>query len=307
MTNILSKLKELRDQDFVAAEKCSKDAAIFKALISKLPSCLPQPDLVFTKTSLLTDHDVVIQYLLLEDENPEPLRMLLSMLFGADVWAAAKNKETEDIIIRSSLLVDGLTVLLTVQANEDVYYYEPITDCGDYTVGTFKLKKFVPYDIVREYVGADFLGEFQITFGINATILSWWTTLLDDTIAYIPPDFPVPDDIHGGYGGLFDINLIYSEDHAGKLRESIHRFSDNLNWILSWEKPIGKATLSTNFLITTENRSIRLQISIENPRLDKEILIFESEDEECVSYQAFREDDDDYVLRMQEIFENLDE
>lgn len=304
---IINTLKELRAKDFVAAADCNADAEIFMSLISNLPNNVPQPDVVFTKTSRITSYDVVLQYFLKENESPEPLRMLLTMLFGADAWEATQNKETQALVIQNVVFIGDLTVLLTVEANEDTYHYESRVDFGDYTLGDFTLKKFVPYDIVREYVGSDFLGGCQVTFGFSATILDWWTTLLDDIIAYIPVDFPVPDDVQGGYGGLFDIDLIYCGDYDGVLRGVISNFSEDLNWTLYWDKQTGKATLSADFLLTTESRTIKIKTSIENPRLDVETLIFQEDGDERLSYKAMRDDDSGFQQMLLEQLGELDD
>ncbi len=266
-----------------------------------------QPDLVLTSTSGLTCYDVVIQYFLKENESSEPLKMLLTMLFGAETWEATQNKETKALTIQSVVFIGDLTVLITVETNEDTYYYKPRVDCGAHTIGEFTLKKFVPYDIVRDYVGSDFLCNVQITFGINSTILDWWTALLDDIIAYIPVEFPVPDNILGGYGGLFDIELIYFGDYDGKLRGVINQFSSDHDWAMFWDKQAGKATLSTNFLLTVENRIIKIKVSIENPRLDVELLIHQEEDANKILYRSMREDDPGYQQMLLEQLGALDD
>ncbi len=304
---IITKLKELKDRDFKVAASCATDAEIFRSLISNLPNTMPQPDIVFTKTSGLTSHDVVIQYFLRENESPEPLRMLLTMLFGAETWEATQIKATQQLAIQTIVFLADLTVLIMVGAGEDTYHYESKVDCGDYTLGDFSLKRFVPYDIVREYVESDFLGSSQISFGISTTILDWWGNLVDDLIAYIPVEFPTPDDIQGGYGGIYDVDLIYSSDYDGKLRGYITQFSNDLNWDLRWNKQAGMATLTSHFLLNTESRAIKIQTLIENPRLDVETLIFREESGDDILYQALRDDDPGFQQMLLEQLRGLDD
>ena len=74
-----------------------------------------------------------------------------------------------------------------------------------------------------------------------------------------------------------------------------------------WDKQAGKATLSTNFLLTVENRIIKIKVSIENPRLDVETLIFQEEDANKILYHSMREDDPGYQQMLLEQLEALDD
>jgi len=156
-----------------------------------------------------------------EGEKGEPLRLLLSMIFGAKEWYGLYEKEEDTFCIRSIVDIKGMKLMLLLEVDQVDYAYTPLTDKGTYTTGPVAIKNFLPYDILRRDVTPSVFQDLQIQNGLTGSMLNWWLDLLARLIMVIPTETPVPEHIQGAFLEDHDIDFFYPDDAYGNIRKEI--------------------------------------------------------------------------------------
>ncbi len=296
LTNITEMLQELLNSNNIHSKQFVDDNHIYKQLIDTLPQRFPCPTTVCTKSSDLTIFDVVFTYKLTQDEKAEPLRMLLSMVFGASTWEGTLSKDDSSLFCISSIVNLGpLKLQLILEADLEDYFYKPSEDHGTTTTGLVSPKKFIPFDVKREYVSAQHFYEVQVETAISEPLMDWWSDILERLITNVDSSTPKPTHILGAFGSDHDIDFVYQGDMLGELRYELDNLYSDTEWHFYWLKEQAIGNLLSKVVVPCSDIDVTIHLVISNPRLDLEHLIFEEETDEYIKYKALRETDTDFL------------
>ncbi len=306
-TNIIETLKERLDSDAGSCLRFTEDSHIYKMLIANLPQRFPRPTNVCTKSSGLSVFDVTFAYKMGSNEKAEPLKMLLSMLLGVREWIGTLDKDDSRLFCLSTILdLDEIKLQLVIEADIEDYYYKPLEDQGSTTTGTVELKKFIPFDINREYVAPEVFYDVQLETGLSTPLLEWWTGVLKRTIDNIDPITPVPFGLYGTFGSDHDLDFVYDTDGLGVLRELFDKLYGDIKWYFYWLKAPALGRLVGNITVKCKDTDVRIQVILNNPRLDIEILMFEEDTEQHIKYKAMRDSDKGSLEFLSETYNESD-
>ncbi len=307
MENIIEILQERLKTDAGSCISFAEDSYIYKQLIEALPQRFPRPTTVCTKSSGLSVFDATFTYKLEANEKAEPLKMLLSMLFGVREWVGTLDKDDSKLFCLSTVIdLAKIKVQLVIEADIEDYHYKPLNDHGSTTTGLVAVKRFIPFDIDREYVTPETFYDVQLETGLSIPILEWWTWILKQTIDSINPDTPAPMSLYGTFGADHDLDFIYDIDSSGLVRAEISRIYEDINWYFYWLKAPALGRLVGNITVKCNDTDVRIQIILNNPRLDVEILKFE-EDTDChIKYRAMQDSDIGFLEFLSETYNGCD-
>ncbi len=301
---IIEALEKLLHQEQKERDACELDALVYGKMISRLPKWFPCPDDFFTQASGHTECDLCLRYYMQEGEKGEPLRLLLSMVFGAQEWTGLYEKEEDTFAIRSIVDVKGMKVLLLMEVDQGDYSYTPLDDNGTYTTGPVTVKNFIPYDILRKDITPSAFHEIQLHNGLTGSMLNWWLDLLARLIMVVPTGTPVPEHIQGAFLDDHDIDFFYPEDTYGNIRQEISLLYPGCKWFLTWDKEEGVGSLAT---IVEVGEGIQIRLTIEQPNTGEDLLLLVEDSKECLYYRAAQMSDPDFEEMLVKKYERLDD
>ena len=288
---IIDKLKDVKRLDLESGGNFKIDSQTYKKLVEYLPKRFPCPDSFYTRKFENEFHDAAFCYYLQSGEKAEPLRMLLTMVFGATKWEGHISKKDKMFFLTSSVQVKDLIILLLLEANPQEYNYSPKRKTPQGTYGTIELKRFIPYDIKRDLISPVDFESLQMETALSSVVFTWWIDLLDILIESLDPNFPIPTDLQGTFREDYDINFIYNKDVIGTIKNNLDMLVPNLDWILTWNKQTGEYHLNTLMALATKKIPIKIQIIIRTPAIHLMKLNFLSENSNFILYKVMAIDE----------------
>ncbi len=307
-TNTVGMLKELLHTNNSTNTKIVESSNIYKQLIAKLPQRFPKPTHVCTMSSDIAVFDATFVYILDTNEEAEPIRMLLSMLFGASTWEGVQSTDcSDDFCLTAIIELGDIRLQLVIEADPGGYYFTSEKPSGRSITGTVVPKKFIPFDITREYVSAQHFYEIQVETAISKPLLDWWSDTLESLITNIEPTTPKPDVINGTFGGDHDMDFIYACDSLGLTRDAIGQLYPVDGWHFYWYKAQAIGRLVSSVSVACSDIDVNIDMVINNPRLDLEILVFEDETDEYIKYKSMRETDRCFLEFLSDTYNGLKE
>lgn len=276
------------------AEDCSVDVTIYNELVKYLPRIFPCPDAFHVRGVGVTDCDALMVYTITKGMYAEPLRMVLSMLFGADTWEGVVNKLEHTFVIRSLVSVGPFKILLMIETDQTEYIFESDVESATTITGSICPAAFRPFDITHPDVTPMMFQERVLELGLNERYATTQTWLLNQLAVTLDSKTPIPDGIQAAISLYCDVDFIYTEDPKGQIRRKIDRYLGASQWEGIWDKATGEFSLHTLLNIKVPQGVLRVQIIIVQANLRKEILILQEETAEQVIYRAIRPTDPDF-------------
>ncbi len=306
-TNTIEMLKDLLHTNKSTNIQIVEASNIYKQLIDKLPQRFPKPSRVCTKSSDIAVFDATFVYILDPNEEAEPIRMLLSMLFGVSSWKGVQSTEnSNDFCLTAISELGDIKLQLVIEADSEGYCFTSEQTSGQSITGVVVPKKFIPFDITREYISAQHFYELQVETAISKPLMDWWSDILERLVTNIEPTTPKPDVVNGTFGGDHDLDFIYTCDSLGLIRDTIDQIYNGNEWHFYWFKAQAIGSLVSRTFVTCSDINVNINIVINNPRLDLEILSLEEETDEYIKYKSMRETDRCFLEFLSDTYNDLD-
>lgn len=276
------------------ADRMQLDSKFYMDVQRKLPRLFPAPDEVAMRPRD-SEYDILFIYASRSDEQVEALRIVLSLAFQISEWQGELLKEGGLFSIFAPCSVGDYVLLLKiVGVSLSDYDFKTSKDTGTRLIGPIKCKKFVPLDIARLDASPDLFANHGRDVSIGTYLSRMQSKILSLAGHNIPSKVPPPDNIITGYGVNFDIDLVYFNDSNGKLRRRIDKYLGYSGWSIIVHKPTLTITMHTLIDVQCENLILKVRVSILNPFLPAEQVIFVEETPDRLLYRAFRNSDPDY-------------
>jgi hypothetical protein len=286
--------------------KLSVDMAIYQKLVQILPRLFPMPDEFYTKTVVASDYDAAFIYEMKEDEHPEALRMMLSILMGLQDWEIEIDKAKIFASLRTVKRFGNYVILIRlVGINPEEFEYTITNDTGTVLTGPVQCKQFVPLDSKREDVSPEiFLARLK-TASYTSFVHSKQAFICLLAAQGLPASLPLPDSVMPALGLNYDIDLGYITDTNGRLRGKIDKILGYAGWAATIDKTTGFFSLHTISTVQCAEYPLKVRVSIFSANRVLERLFLIADLPNRLVYKATRPDDPDY-LKTLELFEASD-
>lgn len=273
----------------------SNDSKIMYGLWKALPSIILLPDAVFTRSALTIDFDAVFFYDVMDDEEPDALRLMLTLMFRVGEWFVLEEKDTHECILQGEARFDDYKVLVRIR-KVDPYKFTLKQMYEDETCITHKIldSKFVPFECKHEEITTTQLAQKIFEYGLNAKCGSMEGNLLSALADAIDFSTPIPDSIVVLFGLDFDIEFIYIQDERAYFRKALTHVLGPCKWNGVWHKKMATFTLHSQIEVPVKNNKLRLKLTILNAKRTNEHLAYMGETDDVILYRSLRPGDPDY-------------
>ena len=282
----------------VAQESClelKSDQAVYEKLAKEMPGLFPRPDEFYTKSSIASDYDAMFIYILQKDENPESLKLILSLLFGIQEWEIEIDKDSMYTSLRTVKRFGNYLLLLRIagiDAND--FDYTIVTDTGTTLSGPVQYKKFATLDQMREDITPDTFYEQLKTASYQSFIQSKQAYICSLAAFGLPKKLPMPDDVTPALGTTYDLDLMYIGDKRGVLRSKIDQLLGYAGWAATINKQLGLMSLHTLLPIKCRNHILKIRVNILNACRNMEEFFLVLDLPDRLVYRTVRMTDPDY-------------
>jgi hypothetical protein len=271
------------------------DMGIYKKLVKELPRRFPMPDEFYTRPTMSTDYDAMLIYNIRQDENPEALRIIISMMMGLLDWEIEIDKTNRCASLRSVKYFGDYALLVKlVDVDTDLFEYTITNDTGTLLTGSVQCRKFVELDTLREDVSPEVFYEQLKASSYKSFIYAKQAYICSLAAQGLPKQLPIPDTIIPALGLTYDLDLNYITDNNGRLREKIDSLLGYEGWSAVISKHEGLFSLHTIVTVPCLQRMLKVRINILDAYKKKEQLFLVTETSEHLIYRAIRQNDPDY-------------
>lgn len=286
-------------------ENCMRlkvDTAIYQKLVEELPRLFPMPDEFYTKTVRASDYDAALIYLIKDNEHPEALRIILSLMFGLQDWSIEIEKATSLASLYATKQYDNYTLLVKIVGiNVQEFEYQLLADTGSVLHGSVKCLKFVPLNTPREDTTPEvFMDQLKETS--YCSFLQAKQAYICSLAAQILPNrLPLPDAIIPALGLSYDLDFTYITNTKGRLRDLFDKILGYAGWSAIIDKKTGSFSLHAIISVPCQQQQIlKVRLNILNVTNGKEQLFLIADLKDKLVYRAMRPSDPDYqnVLKM---------
>jgi hypothetical protein len=287
--SIKDTLINIKNTDMSVGSNFANESKVYDHLLKCLPKKLLRPD-KFTLDTVSGITDLVnFYYILKPGEKAEPIKMVLSMVFGVKDWVGVFNKKTNTFKLEFCKVYDNLILMVSLEADLRDYFFNSKLTKGDIETGPIELKKFIPYDLKREIITPLEFELLQAESGLSSVIFDWWISALDTLITSINNNIPDTSQVQGMFNSAeHDVNFIYSADPLGLIQASFDDCIPDLKWTFTWIKRTGICYLTTDFLVTNPPNSVNVLVTIQNPAIYFGKLSLLTEDFDSIIYNMSR-------------------
>jgi len=290
--NLIDQLLSLAEHQIEASEVLKSDLLDYKNIVVELPRLFPSPNELWTRTS---DFDLALVYVLGASEKDEPLRMLLSMTFGATEWFGELDKRSQILDLRATVRRGNYSILLKIKGvGLRNYELSEVVAYGEKLVGRATCQKFSPWELSRP----DTTPETLLQHGIQTNQTSYLnysqSKVLSDLATALPSSIPSADYVAVDLGLNYDAEILYINDPRGKKRKYFDKHLGYTGWSASINKLTADFSLQTIIELKCQSGNLKLRISILNACKEQEKLLLIADLPNILVYKAVRPDDPDY-------------
>jgi len=276
--------------------KLSVDMAIYQKLVQVLPRLFPMPDEFYTKTVIASDYDAAFIYEIKENEHPEALRTILSLMLGLTDWDIEIDKTKMFASLRSVKRFGNYAVLIRiVDINPEEFEYTITNDTGTVLTGPVRCKQFVPLDNQREDITPEIFYERLKASSYRLYLYSKQALICSVAAQGLPTDLPLPDSVLPALGLSYDLDLVYLTDTNGRLRSKIDKILGYTGWSGCIDKATGSFSLHTIVTVQCAQYPLKVRVNIIDANSLKELLILVADLPNKLVYKALRLHDPDYL------------
>jgi len=277
--------------------KLTADIAIYKKLAKELPRLFPMPDEFFTRSAVALDHDATMVYLIQDNnEHPESLRTVLSIMFGLSDWEIEIDKVNMFTCFRAIKRLGNYSLLIRIAGvNLEDFDYVIHTDTGTTLIGLFTCKKFMEFETPRDDVSPEIFYDRLQASSYQSFVCSKQAYISSIAALGLSPKLPLPDEVIPALGTTYDLDLSYFIDSRGLLRSKIDKLVPYTGWGANIEKLTGNFSLHTIVPIKCKGHILQVRINILQAKREKEQLFLLVDLQDRLVYRAVRESDPDYL------------
>jgi len=271
------------------------DMAIYQKLVKELPRLFPMPDEFYTKTVVASDYDAALIYLVKDNEHPEALRIILSLMFGLQDWVIEIEKVTPLASLYAIKQYDNYTLLVKIVGiNLQEFEYKILADTGSVLHGSVKCSKFVSLDTPREDVTPEvFMAQLKET-SYCLFLQSKQAYICSLAAQVLPKRLPLPNEIIPALGLSYDLDFTYSINTKGKLRELFDKILGYAGWSAVIDKKTGALSLHTIISVPCVQQILKIRLNILDTIREKDQLFLVADLKDQLIYRAIRSSDPDY-------------
>lgn len=275
--------------------KLNSDMATYQQLAAEMPRIFPAPDEIYTKNSRMSDFDAVIAYVVNDGEEPEALRITLSLVFGLQEWEIEIDKCSDVSSLRALKFFGNYTVLIRiVGVRKQDYTYTIKNDSGTVLSGPVTCTKFVSLTSDRPDVSPEIFIDRMKSNSYRTYIHAKQAHICALAALGIPDNVPMPDEVVPALGMHFDIDFTYVTDTNGKLRRELDRTLGYSGWSAIISKLDGQFSLHTVVPIDCGEYTLKIRVNILDACARKERLILMKESPDKLAYRATQPCDPDH-------------
>ena len=271
------------------------DMAIYQKLVKELPRLFPMPDEFYTKTATASDYDAALIYVVKDNEHPEALRIILSLMFGFQDWEIEIEKVTPLASLYAIKRYDNYTLLVKIVCiNAKEFEYEALVDTGSVLHGPVKCSKFVSLETPRADVTPEVFMDQLTEISYCSFLQSKQAYICSLASQVLPKQLPLPDAIIPALGLSYDLDFTYSTDTKNRLRSIFDKLLGYAGWSAILDKKTGSLSLHTIISVPCREQILKLRLNILNVTSGKEQLFLVADLKDQLIYRAIRSSDPDY-------------